>query len=122
MGYLLTGNRESRERRDFEMKEEAEKRDGELFKAKFGRVWCLISEQKWNDSQFINVEIFKWYKDKKTDEWKKSFRISIADVEDMLDAINAAIEYKNSPKDSTETVKADEPPAKPNFLDEDIPF
>lgn len=93
----------------------------ELWKQKVGRTHAEIT--KWSNSEFTNFSVFRWYKDKKTDEFKKAYEINVENFADVVELVRMASEFlgERVPKKRTVQISADGK-VRQFEDDSDIPF
>lgn len=96
----------------------------ELWKQKVGRTHAEIT--KWNNSEFTNFQVFRWYKDKKTDEFRRSYDINVENFADVVELVRMAEEFLGEPVPKKKAAPAKEQNYRTqraqDFEDDDIGF
>lgn len=87
----------------------------ELWKQKVGHTHGMITQ--WEGSKFVNFSLVRYWKDKKTDEWRNSSEINVENFADVVELVKLAGEFLRQPN-KPEGLKA----APMTFADEDIDF
>lgn len=71
----------------------------ELWKQKVGHTHGMITQ--WEGSKFVNFSLVRYWKDKKTDEWRNSSEINVENFADVVELVRLAGEYLKNPANFT---------------------